>query len=97
MLDNSVALTCDLQSTVCLPTHAGADHSESLRLSGRDCIVTADGSRSALPWIFRAGSRILMPQSSPQLAMNWNWSKVRLLDAEAIGSNSLRLDIALMF
>lgn len=39
----------------------------------------------------------VMPRSSPQLAMNWNWSEVRLPGAQTIGSNSLRLDVALMF
>src|SRR5690606_33405878 len=34
--DSSVALTCDLQSTVLLPTREASDHSESLRFSGRD-------------------------------------------------------------
>jgi hypothetical protein len=39
----------------------------------------------------------LMPESSPQFAMNWNWSEVRLLNAEATANHSLSLDIALMF
>lgn len=39
----------------------------------------------------------LMPESSPQFAMNWNWSEVRPLNAEVTENHSLRLDIALMF
>lgn len=42
--DPSVALDCDLQSTVRLPMHEGSNRSEALRLSGRDCIVAADGT-----------------------------------------------------
>jgi hypothetical protein len=39
----------------------------------------------------------LMPASSPQLAMNWNWSEVRLLDADVTQNHSLKLDFVLMF
>lgn len=39
----------------------------------------------------------LMPESSPQLAMNWSWSEVRPLDADVTENYSLNLDIALMF
>ncbi|HEX5764942.1 MAG TPA: hypothetical protein VFY27_05190, partial [Woeseiaceae bacterium] len=221
--DNSVALTCDFQSTVLLPTHEASGHSESLLLSGRDCMLPEEGSSHAgieaqawgmsytwdrpkrqseallavidprwagdgdlagvgpgyelglrhrrtigtlsasalvslrrapaldnavagpvltedtewaanasLTWqrpeaslsaswatgvdLFwftpEAGQQsdqfglalnlsrwieFLMPRSSPQLAMNWNWSEIRLPSAETIGSNSLRLDVALMF
>lgn len=38
------ALTCDLRSTVRVPTHQGEDRSEGLMLSGGACSVTADGS-----------------------------------------------------
>jgi hypothetical protein len=222
--DSSVALTCDLQSTVLLPTHEASDHSESLLFSGRDCMLpeenssyagieaqawgmsyiwerpkrqsealltvidptwAGDGdlagmgpgyelglrhrrtfgalSASALVSLRRApalGDAVagpvaltedtnwatnasltwqlpdaslsanwatgvdrfwftpeagrqsdefglalnlsrwiesIMPRSSPQLAMNWNWSEIRLPGAETIGSNSLRLNVALMF
>ncbi len=43
-IDPSVALDCDLQSTIRLPTHDGSVHSEALRISGSDCIVSAEGT-----------------------------------------------------
>jgi len=221
--DSSVALTCDFQSTVLVPTHEASDHSESLLFSGRDCMVPDEGSSHAgieaqawgmsyiwdrpkrqseallsvidptwsgeselagigpgyelglrhrrsfgtlsasalvslrrapaladavagpiltenthwaanasLTWQLpdaslsanwasgvdrfwftpEAGQQSdqfglalnlsrwiesLIPRSSPQLAMNWNWSEIRLPSAETVGSNSLRLDVALMF
>lgn len=228
LLDDHVALVCDLQSSVRLPTHEGSGHSEALRLSGSSCFVPYDGtaysgteaqtwglsyvwgglkrqSEAALSVIdpnwtadfdyqdirpayalglshrrdfgslsakglvsLRQGSVIngasalelaehypgrgetnwatnasltwqwpdaslsanwakgidrlwftpdvgqrsdrfglalnlsqwvefLMPESSPQFAMNWNWSEVRLPNAEVTESHALRLDIALMF
>lgn len=221
--DSSVALTCDFQSTVLLPTHEASDHSESLLFSGRDCMLPDESSSHAgieaqawglsyiwdrpkrrseallsvikptwsgeseltgigpgyelglrhrrtfgtlsasalvslrrapaldeavagpvltgntdwaanasLTWQLpdasvsanwasgvdpfwftpEAGQQSdqfglalnlsrwvesLIPRSSPQLAMNWNWSEIRLPSAETIGSNALRLDVALMF
>jgi hypothetical protein len=221
--DSSIALTCDFQSTVLLPTHEAPDHSESLLFSGRDCMVPGEASSHAgieaqawgmsyiwdrpkrqseallsvidptwsaeselagigpgyelglrhrrtfgtlsasalvslrrapaladavagpilaentnwaanasLTWQMPEASltanwatgvdrfwftpeagqqsdqfglalnlsrwiELLIPRSSPQLAMNWNWSEIRLPSAETIGSNSLRLDVALMF
>ena len=221
--DSSLALTCDLQSTVFVPTHEGSNHSESLSFSGRDCVVPDDGSsfattraqawgmsytwnrpkrqseaivsvidpawsanhdlagagagyelglrhrrtfgtlnasalvslrraptlgdavagptlsedtnwaaNASLTWQLQDASlsanwatgvdrfwftpeasrhsdqfglalnmsrwiESLIPRSSPQFAMNWNWSEVSLPGAGTIGSNSLRLDVALMF
>lgn len=226
LADGSTALNCDLQSSMKLPTHQGSDHSEALRIYGRDCVVAADGkayagiaahnwglgyvwnrprgqseavlsvidpewtrvldftgvgpgyelgishrrdfgslsakalvswrqapggelpadlaehaydaevrnlaANASLTWHLpeasvsaswakgvdrlwftpdptQRGDRFglavnfsrwmeaLLPEASPQLAMNWNWSEVRLNDAEVIDNNSLRLDIALMF
>lgn len=42
VFDAAVALTCDLDSTIRLRTHQGTDHSEALRLSGRDCVIAAE-------------------------------------------------------
>jgi hypothetical protein len=42
--DPSVALNCDVQSTIRLPLHRRVDHSQAVRLSGRDCTVAADGT-----------------------------------------------------
>jgi hypothetical protein len=224
--DDSIALSCDLQSTLRLPTHEGSDHSEWLRFSGRDCIVPDEGTHyggieaqtwgmsyvwdrprrqsearlsvidpswpgeaelagigpgyelglrhrrtfgalsasalvslrripamaratiadsvygrgddtawsanASLQWQLADASlsanwatgidrlwfapdagqqsdqfglalnlsrwiETLMPRSAPQLAMNWEWSEVRLPTAGSIGSNSVRLDVALMF
>ncbi|HZD52562.1 MAG TPA: hypothetical protein VE175_05905 [Woeseiaceae bacterium] len=39
----------------------------------------------------------LAPGSSPELAMRWDWSQVRLPGKEAIGDSSLQLDLALLF
>jgi hypothetical protein len=39
----------------------------------------------------------LLPAASPQLAMNWNWSEVRLLNADVTETHSLQLDLALLF
>jgi hypothetical protein len=228
LLDDHVALACDLQSSVRLPTHEGSGHSEALRLSGSSCFVPYDGTpysgteaqawglsylwsglkrqseaalavidpswtadfdfqdirpayelglshrrdfgslsaeglvslrqgsvikgasalglaedylgRSETNWAANAsliwrwpdaslsaswakgidrlwftpdvGQRsdrfglalnlsrwveFLMPESSPQFAMNWNWSEVRLPNAEVTENHALRLDIALMF
>ncbi len=37
------------------------------------------------------------PDASPQFAMKWNWSRVRLPGDEVIRDNALRLDVALLF
>ncbi|MEX2124065.1 MAG: hypothetical protein WD795_09250 [Woeseia sp.] len=39
--DATVALACDLQSTVRLRTHEGTNHSEGVTLTSRDCVVAA--------------------------------------------------------
>jgi hypothetical protein len=42
--DPSLALDCDVRSTIRLPTHQRADHSQALRISGRECTVAAGGT-----------------------------------------------------
>lgn len=37
--ETATALACDVRSTVKLPTHEGAGHAESLRLTGRKCVI----------------------------------------------------------
>lgn len=39
----------------------------------------------------------VVPDASPQLAMNWNWSQLRPPGEEATGDNALSLDVALYF
>lgn len=49
-IDDSPALRCNFRSAVSLPTHEKGGRSRDLRISGRDCVVTADDG----PW---AGTR----------------------------------------
>lgn len=42
-----------------------------------------------------AGS--VVPDAAPRVAMNWNWSQLRLPGDEITGENALRLDVALHF
>lgn len=45
--DPSLALTCDLQSTVRVQTHKSENRSAAVRLSSRDCVVATDDVRYA--------------------------------------------------
>jgi hypothetical protein len=43
----SAALTCNIMSSVRLPTHERENYSEGVRLSGAECVVAADGTAYA--------------------------------------------------
>lgn len=57
----------------------------------------APGDRFGLALDLSRWMEGLVPRASPKLAMNWNWSQVRMAGAAITTNNALRVDLTLMF